>query len=96
VGVSSSYPPAAQSFKKALTRLGAANADVFTLMKIAGHSTVSVSQRYVHPTAETMEAAMERLQALNQRARLKSQTPKSQPAATPATTLDESVPPLVS
>ncbi len=40
-----------------LTRLGASNADAFTLMKIAGHSTVAISQRYVHPTPETLEAA---------------------------------------
>jgi integrase len=48
-----------------LTRLGATNTDAFTLMKIAGHSTVTISQRYVHPTPETMEAAFARLEALN-------------------------------
>jgi integrase len=48
-----------------LTRLGEAGADAFTIMKIAGHSSVTVSQRYVHPTPEGMERAFERLQELN-------------------------------
>ena len=48
-----------------LTRLGEAGADAFTIMRIAGHSSVTVSQRYVHPTPEGMERAFERLQELN-------------------------------
>jgi integrase len=48
-----------------LTRLGEAGTDAFTIMKIAGHSSVTVSQRYVHPTPEGMERAFERLQNLN-------------------------------
>ena len=40
-----------------LTRLGEAGADAFTIMRIAGHSSVTVSQRYVHPTPEGMERA---------------------------------------
>ena len=48
-----------------LTRLGEAGADAFTIMRIAGHSSVTVSQRYVHPTPEGMERAFERLQKLN-------------------------------
>jgi len=48
-----------------LTRLGEAGADAFTIMKIAGHSSVTVSQRYVHPTPEGMERAFERLETLN-------------------------------
>jgi hypothetical protein len=47
------------------TRLGEAGADAFTIMKIAGHSSVTVSQRYVHPTPEGLERAFERLDALN-------------------------------
>ena len=34
-------------------------------MKLMGHSSVTVSQRYVHPSPETLEGAVERLQALN-------------------------------
>jgi integrase len=48
-----------------LTRLGEASSDPFVLMRIAGHSTVTVSQRYVHPSAEAQERAFERLEALN-------------------------------
>jgi hypothetical protein len=48
-----------------LTRLGEAGADAFTIMRIAGHSSVTVSQRYVHPTPEGMERAFERFQELN-------------------------------
>ena len=48
-----------------LTRLGEAGADAFTIMRIAGHSSVTVSQRYVHPTPEGLERALERLQSLN-------------------------------
>ena len=48
-----------------LTRLGEAGADAFTIMRIAGHSSVTVSQRYVHPTPESLERAFERLEDLN-------------------------------
>jgi integrase len=48
-----------------LTRLGEAGADVFTIMRIAGHGSVTTSQRYVHPTPESMERAFERLEDLN-------------------------------
>jgi len=48
-----------------LTRLGESGAEAFTIMKIAGHSSVTVSQRYVHPTPEGMERAFERLEDLN-------------------------------
>jgi len=48
-----------------LTRLGEAGADAFTIMRIAGHSSVTVSQRYVHPSPESLETAFERLDALN-------------------------------
>jgi integrase len=48
-----------------LTRLGEAGADAFTIMRIVGHSSVSVSQRYVHPTPESLDRAFERLGNLN-------------------------------
>jgi len=48
-----------------LTRLGEAGADAFTIMRIVVHSSVTVSQRYVHPTPESPERAFERLQPLN-------------------------------
>jgi integrase len=51
-----------------LTRLGEAGADAFTIMKLAGHSSVTISQRYMHPTGETMELAFDRLENLNRKA----------------------------
>src|SRR5262249_24818788 len=48
-----------------LTRLGEAGVDAFTIMRIAGHSSITVSQKYVHPSSEAMERAFERLVALN-------------------------------
>ena len=45
-----------------LTRLGESGVDAFTIMRIAGHSSVVVSQRYVHPSPEAVERAFERLQ----------------------------------
>ena len=47
-----------------LTRLGEPGADAFTIMRIAGHSSVVISQRYVHPSPESLERAFERLEAL--------------------------------
>jgi hypothetical protein len=40
----------------ALTRLGE-HCDVFTLAPIAGHSSITMTLRYVHPQAETIERA---------------------------------------
>ena len=50
------------------TRLGEAGADAFTIMRAMGHSSVVVSQKYVHPTPEAMERAFERLNAANEKA----------------------------
>jgi integrase len=50
------------------TRLGETGADAFTIMKVMGHSTVVVSQKYVHPTPEATERAFERLNAANEKA----------------------------
>ena len=48
------------------TRLGESGADAFEIMRILGHSSVTVSQKYVHPTPENLERAFERLEARNQ------------------------------
>ena len=45
-----------------LSRLGESGVDAFTIMRIAGHSSITVSQRYVHPSPEAVERAFERLQ----------------------------------
>lgn len=44
-----------------LTRLGASACDAWTLARIAGHSSVAISARYVHPSEDTVLAAVERL-----------------------------------
>jgi len=61
-----------------LTRLGEAGADAFTIMKLAGHSSVTVSQRYVHPTLNSCETAFERLEAFNKKALEEMEGRKSQ------------------
>ena len=48
-----------------LTRLGEAGADAFTIQKVAGHSSITISQRYVHPTPERVEQAFAQLEAYN-------------------------------
>ena len=48
-----------------LTRLGEAGADAFAIMRIAGHSSVTVSQRYIHPSPETLERVFDRLESWN-------------------------------
>jgi len=50
------------------TRLGEAGADAFSIMRLMGHSSVTTSQKYVHPTPEALERAVERLQAMNRKA----------------------------
>jgi integrase len=60
-----------------LTRLGESGVDAFTIMRIAGHSNIVVSQRYVHPSPEGVERAFQRLQALSA-----SQTPNELAPAT--------------
>jgi len=46
-----------------LTRLGASGCDVWTLARIAGHSSVAISARYVHPSEDAVLSAMEKLAA---------------------------------
>jgi len=45
------------------TRLGEIGAEAFTIMSLMGHSTVTVSQKYVHPSSKSMRLAMERMDA---------------------------------
>jgi len=41
----------------ALTNLAAAGCDAFTLARIAGHSSITITQRYCHPQADAIERA---------------------------------------
>ena len=45
----------------ALTQLGESGCDVFTLARIAGHSSITITQRYVHPQADAIERAFLKL-----------------------------------
>jgi len=45
----------------ALTRLGESGCDAFTLARIAGHSSITITQRYVHPQADAIERAFSKL-----------------------------------
>ena len=47
-----------------LTRLGQSGCDAWTLARIAGHNSIKVSSRYVHPSEDAVSAAMNRLPAL--------------------------------
>ena len=42
-----------------LTRLGASGCDAWTLAKIAGHSSIALSARYVHPSEDSVLSALE-------------------------------------
>ena len=44
-----------------LTRLGESGCDAWTLARIAGHSSIAMSTRYVHPSEDAVFTAMERL-----------------------------------
>jgi integrase len=45
----------------ALTNLAAAGCDAFTLARIAGHSSITITQRYCHPQADAIERAFGKL-----------------------------------
>jgi integrase len=44
-----------------LTRLGESGCDAWTLARIAGHSSIAISAKYVHPSEESVLAAVENL-----------------------------------
>ncbi len=72
------------------TRMGEAGADAFDIKRLMGHSSVTVSQRYVHPTPESLERAFERLQVLNETttARLLEGEKRQLPATVSATSIN--------
>jgi site-specific recombinase XerD len=47
----------------ALTRLAESGCDAFTLAKIAGHSSITITQRYCHPQADAIERAFQKMAA---------------------------------
>lgn len=48
-----------------LTRLGESGCDVWTLARVAGHSNITISQRYVHPSEDAVLNALSRLSGHN-------------------------------
>ena len=44
-----------------LTRLGESGCDAWTLARIAGHSSIGISSRYVHPSEDAVLTALSRL-----------------------------------
>ncbi|HXY02040.1 MAG TPA: tyrosine-type recombinase/integrase, partial [Terriglobales bacterium] len=44
-----------------LTRLGESGCDAWTLARIAGHSSIAISARYVHPSENAVFNAVEKL-----------------------------------
>jgi len=57
-----------------LMRLGEAGADAFTIKESAGHSSIVISQRYVHPSPEHRERAFEQIEEHNRAAGKKTST----------------------
>ena len=47
------------------TRLGESGVDAFTIQKLAGHASITISQRYVHPNREVMVNAIQRMDRAN-------------------------------
>ena len=45
----------------ALTMLAESGCDAFTLARIAGHSSITITQRYCHPQADAIERAFGKL-----------------------------------
>jgi integrase len=43
------------------TRLGAAGADIRTIMDLMGHTSMAVAQRYIHPSTQATRRAIERM-----------------------------------
>jgi integrase len=50
-----------------LTRLGESGCDAWTLARIGGHSSITMSSRYVHPSEDSVLNAMSRLGGHNSR-----------------------------
>ena len=60
-----------------LTRLGESGCDAWTLARIAGHSDIRISARYVHPSQDAVLRALERLSGHNSGHNL--ETPRERP-----------------
>jgi integrase len=61
------------------SRMAMAGVDLMTLRELMGHSSITITQRYCHPTPEHKIFAMERLEAYN--AEKATKKPQSQTEA---------------
>jgi integrase len=72
----------------ALTDLGAAGADVFTIKQVAGHASVTTSERYVHPVSDTVRRAIEKLEGYRRTgADPRGEQPETSVSSTPSATI---------
>lgn len=60
----------------ALTQLAQAGVDVFTLARIAGHSSIPITRRYVHPQADAVERAFAPFGSTNISSRTAGEIPR--------------------
>jgi integrase len=51
------------------TRLGMAGADVFTIQAALGHASAAMSQRYVHPTSDSLKRAVRGMLEFDQKSK---------------------------
>jgi integrase len=59
----------------ALTNLADAGCDAFTLARIAGHSSITITQRYCHPQADAIERAFSKLADIKRASQLANAAP---------------------
>jgi integrase len=62
-----------------LTRLGQSGCDAWTLARIAGHASIAISSRYVHPSQDAVSNAMSRLRGHNIRLEVKNSEAENTP-----------------
>jgi integrase len=62
-----------------LTRLGESGCDAWTLARIAGHTSIGISSRYVHPSEDAVLYAMSRLGGHNSGHNEEPANPKEEP-----------------
>jgi hypothetical protein len=55
-------------------------------MRVAGHSSITVSQRYVHPSPESLERAFERFETMQISKALEIEEPSSDGVPTDSST----------